>query len=49
MKLNDEVLDRVKNFTHLWSKMAEDGDVTNEMSTRIALAANVLNKLSIIQ
>lgn len=35
MKLNDEVLEKVKNFTHLGSKMAEDGDVTKEMSTRM--------------
>lgn len=41
-KLNDQVLEKVKSFTYLWCKMAQDGEETNEISIRIAVAANSL-------
>ena len=46
IKLNDQALEKVNNFTYLGSKMSTTGDTTPEISTRIALAANAFNRLS---
>src|SRR5579871_5851057 len=44
--LNGEMLQKVDSFSYLGSRMTQDGDTTKEISTRIALAANVFNNLT---
>ena len=45
IKLNDNTLEKVNNFTYLGSKIST-GDSSTEILNRIALAANSFNKLS---
>lgn len=44
IKLNEQVLEKVNTFTYLWSNMAQDGDVTNEILTCLVLVTNAFKK-----
>ncbi|BFY97740.1 hypothetical protein BsWGS_00780 [Bradybaena similaris] len=46
IKINNNALEEVQNFTYLGSRMTQDGDTTREIMTRIALASSAFNKLT---
>jgi hypothetical protein len=46
IKLKDLPIEPVTKFTYLGSKLAADGDLAHELTTRLALSAMAFNKLS---